>query len=123
MAKSAKRGGLGADALFPTPTPPQPGPADAPRPAPTIEFRKSTFPIRSDQIDELTTVIAQIYLSHRVDLSRAVIVRYGLSLVLSMAKDDPGRLLQQLQAFEQMELAMNENRSHSLSPGLATYGQ
>lgn len=125
MAKSTKRGGLGADALFSTPSAPpaaaSPKEEQPPAPAPEIEFKKFTCPLRSDQLEDLTTVIAQIYLAHRVDLSKAVLIRYGLSMVLSMAKEDPDRLLQALQQFEADELGMNGNRSHSLAPGLANY--
>lgn len=87
----------------------------------SIEFRKFTVPIRTDQLDQLSLTVARMLIEHGVDLSKAVLIRYALSLVLDQAKDDPDRLLQALQAFEADELAMNADRKYSISAGLSSY--
>lgn len=86
-----------------------------------IEFKKFTVPIRSDQLDNLATTLAHLLIDHGVELSKAALIRYGLDLVLREAKDNPDRLLQALQAFEQEELSMNADRKYSVSAGLAEY--
>ena len=99
-----------------------PEPTAAPQAAAAeIEFRKFTAPLRTDQIDDLNTILATFYLEHRITLSKASIIRHGLELALAEAKADPDRFLQALQALETKELAMNANRKHSISPGLADH--
>lgn len=88
---------------------------------PSIEFRKFTVPLRSDQLDLLSLTVARMLIDHGVDLSKAVLIRYALSTVLAQAKDDPDRLLQALQQFETEELAMNADRKYSISAGLQGY--
>ena len=86
-----------------------------------VEFRKFTVPIRTDQLELLSLTVARMLIDHGVDLSKAVLIRYALSLVLAQARDEPDRLLQALQQFEADELAMNADRKYSISAGLSSY--
>ena len=89
--------------------------------APAIEFQKYTVPIRTDQLKAMADLIARTQLDFDVELSRAVIIRHAINLVLADAQEDPERLLQRLAALEAAELDMNADRKYSRSPGLARY--
>lgn len=89
--------------------------------APAVAFTKFTVPLRSDQLSRLARTVAQIMVDHRVELSKAVIIRHGLDLVLALAESDPGALLQALQELERRELAANADRKYSISSGLAEW--
>jgi hypothetical protein len=93
-------------------------PAQVAQDEPVIAFRKFTVPIRTDQLSELANMIAHIQLDQGVSISKALVIRYGLALVLKAAQDEPDHLLQQLATFEQMELDISDNRKYSISGGL-----
>ena len=89
--------------------------------AQTGEFKKFTVPIRTDQLDELTKTVARLTLDFDVNVSKAVLIRYGLAQILTQIGADPDAFLQGLYAFEEEEIALNADRKYSASQGLKQY--
>lgn len=106
----------GDDTLEALPARPTPSPQ-----AQTVEFKKFTVPIRTDQLDELAKTVARLTLDFDVNVSKAVLIRYGLAQVLTQFGADPDAFLQGLYGFEEEEIALNADRKYSASQGLKQY--
>jgi hypothetical protein len=93
------------------------------QPSQAVYFKKFTAPLREDQLDQLTIMLASWTASKKVKFSAAEVLRLGLDKMLRLMKEEPDQAILELYQQEQQETIASETRKFGRSKGAKEYLQ